>query len=90
MSIHTNTHSSGSVQSQEALHVSSCHELQQYEARQDLQTDSDTAHNVLMAELTADTKDEEINSNGLLNGRTGLLVKIVPELHNKVILNYVK
>lgn len=43
-----------------------------------------------MAELTADTKDEEINSNGLLNGRTGLLVKIVPELHNKVILNYVK
>lgn len=67
---HKKAHSSGSVESQEALHVSSCHELQQDEAWQDLQTDANAAHNVLMAELAVDTQE---NPSELLTGRTSQL-----------------
>lgn len=47
------THSSGSVLPQEALHVSSSHQLQQDETWQDVQTHSDAADYVLMAEFAA-------------------------------------
>lgn len=47
------THSSGSVLPQEALHVSSSHQLQQDETWQDVQADSDAADNVFMAEFAA-------------------------------------
>lgn len=45
------TYSPRSVLSQEGLHVTSSHQLQQDEARQDVQADADAAYNVLMAEL---------------------------------------
>lgn len=47
------TYSSWPILSQEALHVSSGHQLQQDETWQDAQTDPDAAYNVLMAELAA-------------------------------------
>lgn len=47
------THSSGSVLPQEALHVSSGHQLQQDETWQDVQADSDATDNVFMAEFAA-------------------------------------
>lgn len=53
------TYSSWPVQPQEALHVSSSHQLQQNEARQDVETDADAAHNVVMAELTEKTNSEK-------------------------------
>lgn len=49
------THSSGAVLSQKALHISPSHELQKNKSGQDLKTDSNTAHYVLMVELTAKT-----------------------------------
>lgn len=49
------TYSSWPVLSQEALHVSSGHELQQDETRQDVQTDPNATNDVLMAELAAQT-----------------------------------
>lgn len=45
------TYSSWSVLSQEAFHVSTGHQLQQDETWQDVQTDADATHNVLMAEF---------------------------------------
>lgn len=48
------TYSSWPVQSQKALHVSSGHQLQQDEPWQDVQTDSDAAHNVVVAKLAVD------------------------------------
>lgn len=55
-STHTqDTHSSGAVLSEKALHVSSSHELQKNKSGQDLKTDSNTTHYVLMVELTAKT-----------------------------------
>lgn len=50
------TYSPWPVLSQEALHVSSSHQLQQDETWQDVQTDPDAAHNVLMTELAVKTK----------------------------------
>lgn len=55
----TQTYSSWPVLSQEALHISSGHQLQQDETRQDVQTDADAAHNVLMAELAVWTNGEQ-------------------------------
>lgn len=49
------TYCSRSVLSQEALHVSSGHQLQQDETWQDVQTDPDAVYNVLVAELAART-----------------------------------
>lgn len=47
------TYCTWSVLSQEALHVSSGHQLQQNETWQDVQTDPNAVYNVLMAELAA-------------------------------------
>lgn len=49
------SHQSRSGLPQERLEVSSCHQLQQDEPGHGLQTHSDTAHDVLVAELTAGT-----------------------------------
>ncbi len=55
-------YSSWPVLSQKALHVPSGHQLQQDETWQDVQTDTDAAHNVLMAELAAKTNRKQTNS----------------------------
>lgn len=52
------THSSWPVLPQEALHVSSSHQLQQDETWQDVQTDSDAADYVFMIELAANTNNK--------------------------------
>ena len=56
------TYSSWPVLSQEALHVSSCHQLQQDETWQDVQTDADAAHDVVMAELAVLTNDTYVSA----------------------------
>lgn len=53
------SHQPGSGLPQEGLEVSSSHQLQQDETWQDVQTDTDAAHNVLMAELAAWTNSEQ-------------------------------
>lgn len=55
------THSSGSVLPQEALHVSSSHQLQQDETRQDVQAHADAADYVLMAEFAANQDTVVVN-----------------------------
>ena len=54
------TYSSWPVLSQETLHVSSGHQLQQDEPWKDVQTDADTTHNVLMVELAVWTNSQQV------------------------------
>lgn len=49
--LNSETHSSWPVLPQETLHVPSGHQLQQDEARQDVEAHTNAAHNVLMTEL---------------------------------------